>query len=571
MAHVITEELNSYGIECETRDFLDASPRVGRLLERGFKLEVERAPWAYQLEFWLWNTFSPMATFTRRALQAFFQRGVVRWIEETEPDIIIALHPFSAQLLGQMRHQRNPVISHRPIATFLTDYSVHPLWVHPAVDLHLCVSETAAVQARNRAGANGEIVVTGPFVDQRFFRDVDQSTAREALGVPSHQSVALIASGSWGVGDIAQTFQLLAAQEDVYPIALCGHNYDLQAQLERCGGGLSVGWTEEVRLYMAAADVVIQNAGGLTALEAMAARRPVISYRPIAGHGRENVAAMESVGATVWCHDEKQLLQQVHDLSNDPGEQVNKQLDQFHTAPHQPILELLHEARLVPTTRHGVWALRATKSAIMLVVLFVIANLLSGVIGYHGLNLTKTANKSSYVYLSVRLPTGALLNPNFDSMTADEGIGVVITGQQALAHPSVIRYAFHQGIEVINGGTGTSSDFNFILPENDLSSGRAELAHVLGVQINSYLPQNTMNAVDLAWASLHHQTIIPARIVSHHFNLTPHPGAIVELNLSQLSITNAEVDLQEELKRLNTDHLTLAPFATLHGAESVHA
>lgn len=571
VARVISEELNSYGITCETRDFLDASPRMGRLLERGFKLEVERAPWAYQLEFWLWNTFSPMATITRRALQAFFQRGVVRWIEETEPDIIIALHPFSAQLLGQMRHQKNPVISHRPIATFLTDYSVHPLWVHPAVDLHLCVSETAAIQARNRAAANGEIVVTGPFVEARFFHPVDQHAAREALGIPNDRSVVLIASGSWGVGDIAQTFELLAAEEDIFPVALCGHNSDLQAQLARHGGGLSVGWTEEVRLYMAAADVVIQNAGGLTSLEAMAAQRPVISYRPIAGHGRENIAAMESVGATVWCHNEKQLVQQVRNLSLHPTEQVTKQLDQFQTAPHQPILELLHEARLTPTTRHGVWALRLTRTAAMLIVLFVVANLLSGVIGYHGLNLTRTANKSNYVYLSTRLPAPALLNPAIDSMIVDEGIGVVVTGRQAIAHPGAVRYAFHQGVQVINGGSGSSSDFNFILPENDLSTGRADLARVLGVQINAYLPQNTMNAVDLAWASLHHQTVIPARILTHHFNLTPHPGAILELNLSQLSVADAEAELQTEIKHLNTDHLTLAPFATLHGSQGVRA
>ncbi|MHB1734395.1 MAG: MGDG synthase family glycosyltransferase, partial [Ferrimicrobium acidiphilum] len=547
VARVVSEELASYGIECETRDFLDASPRMGRILERGFKLEVERAPWAYQLEFWLWNGFTPIVTFTRRVLQAFFQRGVARWIEDIDPDIIIALHPFSAQLLGQMRHQRNPVVSNRPIATFLTDYSVHPLWVHPDVDLHLCVSETAAVQARTRAGASGEIVVTGPFVDPKFFSHVDRQAAREALSIPNDRFVALIVSGSWGVGDIAETFQLLASNDEFFPVALCGHNRDLQVQLANDTRGLAVGWTDDVRLYMAAADVVIQNAGGLTSLEAMAAERPVISYRPIAGHGRENVAAMESAGATVWCHDKNELVEQVRSLSNEPSEQVNKQLGQFQPAPHQPILELLHEARLTQTTRRGVWALRLTRTAAMLIALFVMANLVSGVIGYHGLNLTKTASKSNYVYLSVRLSSQQLANPKIDRLATSSGIGVVVTGQQAISDPNAVRYAYHQGVEVINGGTGTSSDFNFILPENDLSTGRADLAHALGVQVNAYLPQNTMNAFDLAWASLHHQTIIPARIISHRFNINPNPGAILELNLTNMSITHATKVIEAEI------------------------
>ncbi|KJE76871.1 MGDG synthase family glycosyltransferase [Ferrimicrobium acidiphilum] len=571
VARVVSEELASYGIECETRDFLDASPRMGRILERGFKLEVERAPWAYQLEFWLWNGFTPIVTFTRRVLQAFFQRGVARWIEDIDPDIIIALHPFSAQLLGQMRHQRNPVVSNRPIATFLTDYSVHPLWVHPDVDLHLCVSETAAVQARTRAGASGEIVVTGPFVDPKFFSHVDRQAAREALSIPNDRFVALIVSGSWGVGDIAETFQLLASNDEFFPVALCGHNRDLQVQLANDTRGLAVGWTDDVRLYMAAADVVIQNAGGLTSLEAMAAERPVISYRPIAGHGRENVAAMESAGATVWCHDKNELVEQVRSLSNEPSEQVNKQLGQFQPAPHQPILELLHEARLTQTTRRGVWALRLTRTAAMLIALFVMANLVSGVIGYHGLNLTKTASKSNYVYLSVRLSSQQLANPKIDRLATSSGIGVVVTGQQAISDPNAVRYAYHQGVEVINGGTGTSSDFNFILPENDLSTGRADLAHALGVQVNAYLPQNTMNAFDLAWASLHHQTIIPARIISHRFNINPNPGAILELNLTSMSITHAAKVIEAEITHLGRKHLILAPFATLHATSAVRA
>ena len=571
VARVVSEELASYGIECETRDFLDASPRMGRILERGFKLEVERAPWAYQLEFWLWNGFTPIVTFTRRVLQAFFQRGVARWIEDIDPDIIIALHPFSAQLLGQMRHQRNPVVSNRPIATFLTDYSVHPLWVHPDVDLHLCVSETAAVQARTRAGASGEIVVTGPFVDPKFFSHIDRQAAREALSIPNDRFVALIVSGSWGVGDIAETFQLLASNDEFFPVALCGHNRDLQVQLANDTRGLAVGWTDDVRLYMAAADVVIQNAGGLTSLEAMAAERPVISYRPIAGHGRENVAAMESAGATVWCHDKNELVEQVRSLSNEPSEQVNKQLGQFQPAPHQPILELLHEARLTQTTRRGVWALRLTRTAAMLIALFVMANLVSGVIGYHGLNLTKTASKSNYVYLSVRLSSQQLANPKIDRLATSSGIGVVVTGQQAISDPNAVRYAYHQGVEVINGGTGTSSDFNFILPENDLSTGRADLAHALGVQVNAYLPQNTMNAFDLAWASLHHQTIIPARIISHRFNINPNPGAILELNLTSMSITHAAKVIEAEITHLGRKHLILAPFATLHATSAVRA
>ncbi|MEE3921714.1 hypothetical protein V2I01_36055 [Micromonospora sp. BRA006-A] len=36
---------------------------------------------------------------------------------------------------------------------------------------------------------------------------------------------------------------------------------------------------------MRAVDVMVENAGGLTCQEALAAGLPVVTYRPIAGHG----------------------------------------------------------------------------------------------------------------------------------------------------------------------------------------------------------------------------------------------------------------------------------------------
>ena len=41
----------------------------------------------------------------------------------------------------------------RPVVTYLTDASVHRLWVHPAVDLHLAIHELTAQQARALGGA----------------------------------------------------------------------------------------------------------------------------------------------------------------------------------------------------------------------------------------------------------------------------------------------------------------------------------------------------------------------------------------------------------------------------------
>ncbi len=58
---------------------------------------------------------------------------------------------------------------------------------------------------------------------------------------------------------------------------------------------------------MHAADVLIQNAGGMTVLEAVAAGLPVITYRSIPGHGLTNAAALDEAGVARWVRHQGEL------------------------------------------------------------------------------------------------------------------------------------------------------------------------------------------------------------------------------------------------------------------------
>jgi UDP-N-acetylglucosamine:LPS N-acetylglucosamine transferase len=53
-------------------------------------------------------------------------------------------------------------------------------------------------------------------------------------------------------------------------------------------------------LLMRAVDVLIENGGGLTALEGMSSGLPIATYRPIPGHGHLSAAAMEKAGVSTW-------------------------------------------------------------------------------------------------------------------------------------------------------------------------------------------------------------------------------------------------------------------------------
>ena len=58
---------------------------------------------------------------------------------------------------------------------------------------------------------------------------------------------------------------------------------------------------------MQVADVLVHNAGGLSCTEAMVAGLPVVTYRPIPGHGRANAAVLHRSGQAPWARSPDEL------------------------------------------------------------------------------------------------------------------------------------------------------------------------------------------------------------------------------------------------------------------------
>src|SRR5262249_43146015 len=79
------------------------------------------------------------------------------------------------------------------------------------------------------------------------------------------------------------------------------------SRVTKSGTGHAIGWTTDMPGLVRACDVVVQNAGGLTSLEALACGVPVITYRCLPGHGRTNAAALQGAGWVPWVMDAAEL------------------------------------------------------------------------------------------------------------------------------------------------------------------------------------------------------------------------------------------------------------------------
>lgn len=216
-------------------------------------------------------------------------------------DLVITTHPFGAQVLGQARLTGQVTA---PVVTYLTDTSVHSLWIHPGVDLNLAIHPIAASEAIALGGSAAVVrALVPPRVIKAAHRDAPDPLASFQITGPR----ALVTGGSRGIGDLEQAARDIVRTGVMTPIVLCGDDDRLRRRLERIPGVVALGWREDLPAILATSDCVIQNAGGFTSLEALASGTPVITYRPLPGHGAANSINLERAGLVPWAHTQEQL------------------------------------------------------------------------------------------------------------------------------------------------------------------------------------------------------------------------------------------------------------------------
>src|ERR1700720_2291679 len=81
----------------------------------------------------------------------------------------------------------------------------------------------------------------------------------------------------------------------------------------------SVGFTTEMDQYMAAADLLVGKAGGLTTSEALARALPMVLIEPIPGQEERNADHLLEAGAAIRCNNLPVAAWKVATLLDDPA------------------------------------------------------------------------------------------------------------------------------------------------------------------------------------------------------------------------------------------------------------
>jgi processive 1,2-diacylglycerol beta-glucosyltransferase len=304
-AREIALRLEAEGHHVERWDVVEMYPaRLGRLARWLYLRQLDLVPRSWE------RLLARLQPGTRAlwAACAFMGLAAPRVLELAQEgaDLFVSTHPFASQVLGRLRASGRLVV---PTVTYLVDASVHPLWVHESVDLHLGLHEGAVAATRALGGRADRVapLVPAAYLPHRGISVNQRLAVRRALGLSATQRMVLVVGGSLGIGQLEQTASEIRDTGLAVPVVVCGTNAALHDRLVLVPGVVPLGWRDDLPALIQTADCVVGNAGGFTAWECLAAGTPVITSRSLPGHGTTNAAALAEAGLASWARTSGEL------------------------------------------------------------------------------------------------------------------------------------------------------------------------------------------------------------------------------------------------------------------------
>jgi processive 1,2-diacylglycerol beta-glucosyltransferase len=317
----------------------EADPRIGEIrnvdsleftnkLFRDFysKLYITLIREAPSLLGWMYQaTDEPWKTNRMRLmLDRMHTRPLEKMIQEFDPDLTICTHFLPAEIMshlisvGRLRAQLSIVV---------TDLDLHAMWLSHVFHRYFVALDETKCHLEMLGFPPDRITVSGIPVDPDFAKPLNRREARHRLGVEGPAPLLLVSAGALATGPVEQIVQVLHGMKTkCCVVVICGRSETLLARTQERVDQMSpgkvnfqvIGYTEQMALWMGAADIFVGKPGGLTTAEALARELPFCIYSPIPGQEERNSDHLLEKGIAIKCNELTTLAYKLDALLNDP-------------------------------------------------------------------------------------------------------------------------------------------------------------------------------------------------------------------------------------------------------------
>ena len=245
------------------------------------------------------RTGSRIAEFMDRAASAKLMPALRDELEHYPADLVLSMFATGASAAAKLKAEAPA----RRTVVLCTDAAVHRLWVSGGTDLFLVTSKAAAASVR-RYQPRATIATVPPPVRPPFYAAPSRQEARAALGVPPGAFCVLAIDSGWGFGPLVESVSALA-DAGVHVLAVAGRHRSVERRLRALSAKspmiMPFGFTDQVPVLMAAANLVLTLPGATTCSEARVVGRELLLLDVMPGHGRDNLQHELELGAAHAC------------------------------------------------------------------------------------------------------------------------------------------------------------------------------------------------------------------------------------------------------------------------------
>lgn len=286
--------------------FKYTSPLLEKLILGAYMEILKHTPAIYGYLYSRSEKGQPLSGYAKtefnKLLSKFSAARLTEFISLHKPGAVICTHPFP---LGVM----SAILPRGELRCFtvgsITDFIIHPYWVFPEVDLYLVGADHLARDLTGFGIPAERVHATGIPIDPVFTSPVDREGVLAGCGLDPGQPTILVMGGGLGLGPLAESVKALGSLDEICQvIVVTGNNVQLRERIENMAPDLPnrlcvLGFVDNVHKLMAASDIMVSKAGGLSSAEALAAGLPLFILDPLPGQEERNSQFLTSVGAAM--------------------------------------------------------------------------------------------------------------------------------------------------------------------------------------------------------------------------------------------------------------------------------
>jgi processive 1,2-diacylglycerol beta-glucosyltransferase len=326
LAQAITAALPQAEVACH--DLLaDVPAWLRRTYPNTYYVLVRRLSVAWGCSFALldWRPLYRLAQPLRHLWNQWAARRFIRSLRTSPPDLILATHFFPADVVGGCKAAG---WLQTPLAVVVTDLYPHRFWVATSAERFVVGTYEGLRTLTQRGIAPERVAVLGIPTAHGFQETFARETVLHRFGLTAARRTILLTSGSKPVGPFRAVVESLLALEEALPermqlLVVCGHHPPmveaLQALVPKHRMPMAVmGFIDTMPQAMAASDLIVTKAGGVTVTEALARGRPLALYHVIPGQEQLNARYVVEHGAALLERRPHRLAAAVRRLFEEP-------------------------------------------------------------------------------------------------------------------------------------------------------------------------------------------------------------------------------------------------------------